>query len=78
MHEVGVAKEILKLALEKSQGGRIKKMKIELGDDGHTTPKSLVDAFALVSAGTMAEGAVLQISRSKELESRLIELDVEK
>jgi len=78
MHEVGVAKEILKLALEKAQGRKVKSLKVELGDDGHTTPRSLTDAFAMVAAGTIAEGAVLAITRTKELESRLIELEVEK
>jgi Zn finger protein HypA/HybF involved in hydrogenase expression len=78
MHEVGVAKEILKLGLEKAQGRKIKILKIELGDDGHTTPKSLTDAFAMVAAGTLAEGAILAITRTKDLESRLLELEVEK
>jgi Zn finger protein HypA/HybF involved in hydrogenase expression len=78
MHEVGVAKEILKLAMEKSMGRKIKSLKVELGDDGHTTPKSLTDAFAMVAAGTSAEGASLAITRTKELESRLLELEVEK
>jgi hydrogenase nickel incorporation protein HypA/HybF len=78
MHEIGVAKEILKLGLEKAQGRKIKKLKVELGDDGHTTPQSLTDAFAMVAAGTIAEGAVLAITRTKDLESRLLELEVEK
>jgi Zn finger protein HypA/HybF involved in hydrogenase expression len=77
MHEVGVAREILKLALEKSGGRKIKSLKVELGDDGHTTPKSLTDAFAMVSVNTLAEGASLAITRTKDLESRLLELEVE-
>ncbi|MDD5348284.1 MAG: hydrogenase/urease maturation nickel metallochaperone HypA [Candidatus Omnitrophica bacterium] len=77
MHEVGVAKEILALALAKADARRIKNLAVELGDDGHTTPQSLSDAFALVAKGTLAEGAVLSITRTKELESRLVELEVE-
>jgi len=57
MHEVGVAKEVLKACLERSQGMRIRSIKIELGDDGHTTAESLADAFAMVAMGTPAEGA---------------------
>jgi len=78
MHEVGVAREILKLAMEKAQGSKIKSLKIELGDDGHTTPKSLSEAFVMVAKGSIAEGASLAITRTKELESRLLELEVEK
>jgi Zn finger protein HypA/HybF involved in hydrogenase expression len=77
MHEVGVAKEILSLSLEKAQGRKIKSLKVELGDDGHTTPKSLTDAFEMVAVGTLAEGASLTITRTKDLESRLLELEVE-
>jgi Zn finger protein HypA/HybF involved in hydrogenase expression len=77
MHEIGVAREILNLGLEKAQGRKIKSLKVELGDDGHTTPKSLTHAFAMVAAGTLAEGASLTITRTKELESRLLELEVE-
>ena len=77
MHEVGVAKEILNLGLEKARGRKIKSLKVELGDDGHTTPKSLIDAFAMVAVGTLAEGASLVITRTKDLESRLLELEVE-
>jgi len=77
MHEVGVAKEILSLALGKAQGRKIKRLKIELGDDGHTTPQTLSNAFELVAKGTIAEGASLIISRTKDLESRLLEFEVE-
>jgi Zn finger protein HypA/HybF involved in hydrogenase expression len=77
MHEVGVAKEILSLALEKAAGHKVKSLKIELGDDGHTTPKSLSEAFVMVAKGSVAEGASLSITRTKDLESRLLELEVE-
>ena len=78
MHEVGVAREILKLAMEKAQGSKIKTLKIELGDDGHTTPESLTQAFVMVAKGSIAEGASLAITQTKDLESRLLELEVEK
>lgn len=77
MHEVGVAKEILSLALEKAQGRKIKRLKVELGDDGHTTPQTLSNAFEMVAKGTIAEGALLVISRTKDLENRLLEFEVE-
>lgn len=78
MHEVGIVKEILNLALEKASGKKIVRIKIELGEDGHTTEGSLAGAFALISKGTVAEGCRLEIIKSRDLENRLLELEVEK
>ncbi|MFA6384744.1 MAG: hydrogenase maturation nickel metallochaperone HypA [Candidatus Omnitrophota bacterium] len=77
MHEVGVAKEVLSLCLEKARGKRIRTIKVELGNDGHTTPESLTNAFELVAKGTVAETARLDIVKGADLESRVIELEVE-
>jgi hydrogenase nickel incorporation protein HypA/HybF len=77
MHEVGVAKEVLQLCLGKAEGKRIKKIKVELGNDGHTTPESLTHAFEMVAKGTIAENARLHIIKGADLESRVIELEVE-
>lgn len=78
MHEVGVAKEVLSLCLEKAQGKKIRSIKVELGNDGHTTPESLTHAFEMVAKGTIAEGSRLDVVRGPELESRVMELEVEK
>ena len=77
MHEVGVAKEVLALCLEKAGGKLIRNIKVELGNDGHTTPESLTHAFQMVAKGTIAENARLKIVKGAELESRVIELEVE-
>jgi len=77
MHEVGVAREMLKLALEKAQGRKIKNITFELAEDGHTTPESLKEAFGLVAKGTVAENADLQVIKIKDFDSRLLELEVE-
>jgi Zn finger protein HypA/HybF involved in hydrogenase expression len=77
MHEVGVAKEVLSLCLEKAQSKRIRLIKVELGNDGHTTPESLAHAFEMVAKGTPAENSRLVIIRGSELESRVVELEVE-
>lgn len=77
MHEVGVAKEVLGICLEKSEGRRIRSIKVELGNDGHTTPESLTHAFEMVAKGTMAENSRLDIIKGADLESRVIELEVE-
>jgi hydrogenase nickel incorporation protein HypA/HybF len=77
MHEVGVAKEVLALCLEKAKGKRIREIKVELGNDGHTTPDSLTHAFEMVAKGTVAENARLQIIKGPDLESRVVDLEVE-
>ncbi|MFA5100565.1 MAG: hydrogenase/urease maturation nickel metallochaperone HypA [Candidatus Omnitrophota bacterium] len=77
MHEVGVAKEVLSLCLEKAKGKIVRLIKVELGDDGHTTPESLTHAFEMVAKGTAAENARLDIVKGVDLESRVIELEVE-
>lgn len=77
MHEVGVATEILKIAINKAQGKKIVSITVELADDGHTTPESLKHAFEHASAGTVAEKALLKVLEGKELESRVVELEVE-
>lgn len=77
MHEVGVAKEVLGICLEKAGGKQIRSIKVELGNDGHTTPESLTHAFEMVAKGTSAQGSRLDVVRGKDLESRVIELEVE-
>jgi hydrogenase nickel incorporation protein HypA/HybF len=77
MHEVGVAKEVLSLCLTKAAGKRIRSIKVELGNDGHTTPESLTHAFAMVAQGTSAQDSRLDVVQGPDLESRVIELEVE-
>jgi Zn finger protein HypA/HybF involved in hydrogenase expression len=77
MHEVGIAKEVLSLCLEKAKGKRIRAIKVELGNDGHTTAQSLTHAFEMVAVNTVAAGAKLTVVQGKELESRVIDLDVD-
>ncbi len=77
MHEVGVAREVLRVCLEQAKGRAIRSITVELGNDGHTTPESLAHAFELVAQGTLAQDSRLDITRGAELESRVVELEVE-
>ena len=77
MHEVGVAKEVLALCLEKAQGKQISHIKVKLGNDGHTTAESFKLAFNMVARGTVAQSARLQIIKGVDLESSVIDLEVE-
>ena len=78
MHEIGVAKEVLGIALGKADGRKVVRIQVELGDDGHTTPESLKHAFEMAAKGTLAEKASLDVTRGSGLESRVVELEVEK
>jgi Zn finger protein HypA/HybF involved in hydrogenase expression len=77
MHEVGVAKEVLSLCLEKAKGKRIRAIKVELGNDGHTTAQSLTHAFEMVAVNTIADKAKLTVVQGTELDSRVVDLDVD-
>jgi Zn finger protein HypA/HybF involved in hydrogenase expression len=72
-----MAREIMKIILEKAQGKRIVSVTVELGDDGHTTPETLAHGFEHASAGTNAEGARLKVIKGSGLDSRVVELEVE-
>ena len=76
MHDVTMAKEILRIAFEKAKGKKIVSLKIELGEDGHTTAESLSEALSLLAVNTGAEGCKLEITKSKDLETRLVSLDI--
>ena len=78
MHEVGVATEVLAIAREKAKGRKIVAITVELGDDGHTTPQTLSHAFEHCAAGTNAASAKLKIVKGSGLESRVVDLEVEK
>ena len=77
MHELSLASEILSLALKEAGNRKVTSIKIALAEDGHTTVESLSEAFGLVALGTLAEGARLDIQKSNDLETRLVELEVE-
>ncbi|MGE5307808.1 MAG: hydrogenase/urease maturation nickel metallochaperone HypA [Deltaproteobacteria bacterium] len=77
MHEVGMAREIIKIVLDKAQGKKVVSVTVELGDDGHTTPESLAHGFGHVIEGTNAAGAKLKVIKGTGFESRVVELEVE-
>jgi len=77
MHELSLAGEILNLAFKKARDRKILSIKIALAEDGHTTPETLSEAFNLASQGTLAQGAQLKIEKSGDLETRVVELEVE-
>ena len=64
MHEVSLMEQTLEIALEnaRSQGGnKIHTVKMRIGTISGVVPEALEFAFEVVTEGTMAEGATLEI-----------------
>lgn len=85
MHEITYAQGILVACLKEAKGRRVSRIKIELVKDNHLKPQTLGEAFKLISKGTLAEGAVLEI-RPREFNAsgnedftpaKILELEVE-
>ena len=66
MHEMALTESIVEIAVEaaKKQGaGKVKRVFVDVGGLSHVEPDALLFCFAAVSAGTIAEGAELEIDR---------------
>lgn len=64
MHEMSVAESLIELIAEEGrrQGFcRVRLIRVRLGALGHVAPEALRFCFEAVSAGTMAEGARLEL-----------------
>ncbi|MEO1089527.1 MAG: hydrogenase maturation nickel metallochaperone HypA [Pseudomonadota bacterium] len=66
MHEMALGRGLVQLLEEQAQAqgfARVRKVTLALGDLGHVDPESLAFCFDVVTKGTVAEGAVLDIRR---------------
>ncbi len=66
MHEGGVAQSALDMALERAAAegaGRIHRMTLRVGPLSGVVPEALEFAFEVVTQGTIAEGATLEVVR---------------
>ena len=66
MHEMALTEGIVELAVEtaKREGAsRVRKVFADIGALSHVEPEALLFCFSAVTAGTIAEGATLEISR---------------
>lgn len=66
MHEMALTESIVEIATEaaKEQGAqKVKRVFVDVGALSHVEPDALLFCFAAVSAGTIAEGAELEIDR---------------
>jgi hydrogenase nickel incorporation protein HypA/HybF len=61
MHELGITQEILAVVSERSEGARVRRVVLEIGKLTAILPDALRFCFEVCSAGTVAEGAELEI-----------------
>jgi hydrogenase nickel incorporation protein HypA/HybF len=61
MHELGIAQQLVEIAAESSQGAPILRIVVEVGKLAAVLPDALQFSFEVASAGTPAEGALLEI-----------------
>ncbi len=67
MHEIALTESIVEIAVETAQregASRVRKVSVDVGALSHVEPEALVFSFSAVSAGTIAEGAMLEIART--------------
>ncbi len=66
MHEMSLTESIVEIAVEtaKREGAsRVRRVFVDVGALSHVEPEALLFCFSAVSAGTIAEGATLEIAR---------------
>lgn len=63
MHELAIAEGILGVALEEAGGRPVRKVHVVVGHLRQVVPSALTLSFELVSAGTPAEGAELELEQ---------------
>jgi hydrogenase nickel incorporation protein HypA/HybF len=61
MHELGITQEIIAIVTEQSRGARVTRVVLEIGKLSMVLPDAVRFCFDLCSAGTVAEGALLEI-----------------
>lgn len=67
MHELSIAQSLFDIILEESERNNLKqvqRVKLQIGVMASVVPDSLRFCFELVTKGTLAEGAVLEIETS--------------
>jgi hydrogenase nickel incorporation protein HypA/HybF len=61
MHELGIAVQVVEAVTERARGARIKRVVLEVGVLSAVLPDALLFCFDVATAGTLAEGATLEI-----------------
>jgi hydrogenase nickel incorporation protein HypA/HybF len=61
MHELGLTQEILDIVLQRAQERKVRRVVLEIGRLSCVLPDAIRFCFDLCAAGTMADGAELEI-----------------
>ena len=61
MHELSLTRNIVSIVTEKSKGAKIRQVTLEIGKFSAVLPDALQFCFDIVTKGTVAEGADLEI-----------------
>ena len=61
MHELGIIQEVLDVVTEHARGARVKRVVLEIGKLTAVLPDAVRFCFDVCSAGTVAEGAKLEV-----------------
>ena len=77
MHEVSLGEAILDAVERRAAGRKVRRVRVRVGTLNRVVGPALDQGFALVSEGTVAEGAVLDIVEvpGEELVLESLELD---
>lgn len=80
MHELSIAKNIVKILLQRTQIDglqAVKSVKLNVGNLTGIVPESLVFCFELASRGTAAQGSKLKIENIPGNELDIVEVELE-
>src|SRR5215471_5648248 len=61
MHELALVEEVIAICAESSGGARVRRVVLEIGKLACALPDAVRFAFELAGAGTVVEGATLEI-----------------
>jgi hydrogenase nickel incorporation protein HypA/HybF len=61
MHELGLTQEIVEIVTQRAQDRKVKRVVLEIGKLSCVLPDAIRFCFDLCAAGTIAEGAQLEI-----------------
>jgi hydrogenase nickel incorporation protein HypA/HybF len=61
MHELALADALVQICCDNARGGAVVKVEVKVGRLRQVVPEAFAFAFELVSAGTPAEGAELEL-----------------
>jgi hydrogenase nickel incorporation protein HypA/HybF len=78
MHEVGLCESIMEAVERRAAGRRVLAVKVRAGDELMVAEPALDQAFVLVSEGTVAEGARIEMVPASGHELILESIEVER